>query len=222
MQTIRPSLREELREATRRRIADAALDLAAETGTSGLRADPIAARAGVSRRTFFNYVATTEAPLSIPAEDYLAAAHRHFLARPAGENLVTSMIAAIRQIEPDIVARFGRMLRLAGAAGSFHGPGPGLEAWDRYEQAVRDVIAERLPEDTDPLSAATAAAAVMGAGRAAARAWSAQALAGGAQQAEIADYLARALRYLTAIGDAGHDSAARQEPVHDEDQGLDL
>lgn len=218
MQGIRPSLREELRAATRRRIADAALDLATETGTSGLRADPIAARAGVSRRTFFNYVATTEAALSIPAEDYLAAAHRHFLARPAGEDLVTAMIAAIRQIEPDIVARFGRMLRLAEAAGSFHGPG--LEAWDRYEQAVRDVIAERLPADTDPLYAATAAAAVMGAGRAAARAWSAQALAGGAQQAEIADYLARALRYLTTIADAGHDSAARKESVDDEDQGL--
>ena len=55
----------------------------------------------------------------------------------------------------------------------------------------------------------------MGAGRAAARAWSAQALAGGAQQAEIADYLARALRYLTTIADAGHDSAAWKESFHD-------
>ena len=163
----------------------------------------------MSRRTFFNYVATTEAALSIPAEDYLAAAHRHFLARPAAEDLVTSMIAAARQIEPDIVARFGRMLRLVGAAD------PGLEAWDRYEQAVRDVIAERLPGDTDPLYAATVAAAVMGAGRAAARAWSAQALAGGAQQAEIAGYLARALRYLTTIADAGQDSAAWKESFHD-------
>jgi AcrR family transcriptional regulator len=169
----------------------------------------IAARAGVSRRTFFNYVATTEAALSIPAEDYLAAAHRHFVARPAGEDLVTSMIAAVRQIEPDIVTRFGRMLRVAGAADSFHGPG--LEAWDRYEQAVRDVIAERVPAGTDPLYAATVAAAVMGAGRAATRAWSAQVLAGGAQQAEIADYLDRALRYLTTMAGAGQDSAAWQE-----------
>jgi len=213
MQGIRPSLREELRAVTRRRIADAALELAAEAGTNGLRAEPIAALAGVSRRTFFNYVATTEAALSIPAEDYLAAAHRHFLARPVGEDLVTSMIAAIRQIEPDIVARFGRMLRLAGAADSFSGPG--LEAWDRYEQAVRDVIVERLPAGTDPLYAATVAAAVMGAGRAAARAWSARALAGGAQQAEIADYLARALRYLAAIADAGQDNVSWTEPSHD-------
>jgi hypothetical protein len=55
----------------------------------------------------------------------------------------------------------------------------------------------------------------MGAGRAAARAWSAQALADGAQQAEIADYLARALRYLTTIADAGQDSAAWKESFHD-------
>jgi AcrR family transcriptional regulator len=213
MQGVKPSLREEFRTATRHRIADAALDLVGETGTSGLRADAIAERAGVSRRTFFNYVATTEAALSIPAEDYLAAAHRHFVARPAGEDLVTSMIAAIRQIEPDIVARFGRMLRLAGTAPSFHGPG--LEAWDRYEQAVRDVIAERLPGGTDPLYAAAVAAAVMGAGRAAARAWSAQALAGGAQQAGIADYLARALRYLTTFADAGQDSTTWKELFHD-------
>ena len=203
------SLREEFRVATRHRIADAALDLAAEAGTSELRADLIAERAGVSRRTFFNYVGTTEAALSIPAEDYLAAAHRHFSARPAGEDLVTSMIAAARLIEPDIVARFGRMLRLAEA------DGPGLGAWDRYEQAVRDVIAERLPGDTDPLYAATVAAAVMGAGRAAARAWSAQVLSGEARQAGIADYLARALRYLATIAEAGQDGPARKESFHD-------
>lgn len=207
MRESRPPLREALRAATRHRIADAALDLVEEAGIGGLRADAVAARAGVSRRTFFNYVAGTAAALAIPVEDYLAAAHRNFTARPAGEDIVASMIGAVREIETDIVDRLGRMLRLAAASGSV--PGPGLETWDRYERVVQDAIAERLPTDTDSLLAATIAAAVMGAGHVATRAWAADAGAA----TEIADYIARALGYLASITDAAQDVAPEEHDL---------
>lgn len=192
-----PPLRAQLRAATRRRIADAAMDLATETSVRSLRADDIAARVGISRRTFFNYVSTTEAALSIPVEDYLQAARHHFVARPADAGIITSMVTALGEIEPDVLARFERMLLIVTADASFHQPG--VHAWDRSEREVRDAIAERLPPGTDPLYITTLAAAVMGAGRAAARAWAADVVSGTAGSPDLGDYTTRALGHLAAI-----------------------
>ncbi|WP_432543308.1 TetR/AcrR family transcriptional regulator [Kineococcus sp. SYSU DK002] len=58
-----PSLRERRRAETTQQIADAAVDLALENGWNAVTVDEIAARAGISRRTFFNYFATKDEAL---------------------------------------------------------------------------------------------------------------------------------------------------------------
>ncbi|WP_432510761.1 TetR/AcrR family transcriptional regulator [Kineococcus sp. SYSU DK001] len=58
-----PSLRERRRAQTTEQIADAAVDLALENGWAAVTVDDIAARAGISRRTFFNYFATKDEAL---------------------------------------------------------------------------------------------------------------------------------------------------------------
>lgn len=58
-----PSLRERRRTETTALIATAALDLALAHGWEAVTVDDIATRAGISRRTFFNYFATKDEAL---------------------------------------------------------------------------------------------------------------------------------------------------------------
>ncbi|MDO4918758.1 TetR/AcrR family transcriptional regulator [Kocuria sp.] len=60
MTTTPPSLRERHRARTLAEIHQAALDLVGEGGCSEVTVDAIAERAGISRRTFFNYYASKE------------------------------------------------------------------------------------------------------------------------------------------------------------------
>lgn len=53
-------LRERKRQETRRSIHEACLDLTEEHGLNGFTVDEAAARAGISRRTFFNYFSSKE------------------------------------------------------------------------------------------------------------------------------------------------------------------
>ncbi len=165
-------LREQHQRDTRRRIADAAFDLARREGD--VRPDAIAERAGISRRTLFNYVPSADAALSLPVEDYLEVAVRRFRERPAGEDVFTAMAAAVSSIEPELVARLERFSSLqhqhAGEAGARHY----LLVWEHSEAQVRESLAARLGKRADPLFVATLAGAVMGAGKAAVAAWVAQ------------------------------------------------
>lgn len=74
--TEQPSLRERRRAETTTSVAGAALDLALEAGWETVTVDAIAARAGISRRTFFNYFATKDEALlhnAMPLDDELLA-----------------------------------------------------------------------------------------------------------------------------------------------------
>lgn len=90
------SLRERKKRQTRQRIHRAALELAIQHGPDGVTADDIAAAAGISPRTFFNYFDTKDeafvggggrAPETV-ADDLRA--------RPAGERVVGSLHAIFR------------------------------------------------------------------------------------------------------------------------------
>lgn len=87
-------LRERKKRATRGAIHRAAVELVEEHGLAAVTTEQIAAQAGVSPRTVFNYYATKQdAVLGRRDEDLQAAAHwlEH---RPAGEPLIDGVRAA--------------------------------------------------------------------------------------------------------------------------------
>lgn len=99
-----PSLRERQRLDNLRHLHEAALALATEQGLSEATVDAIAAAAGVSRRTFFNYYATKEdAILGITAPSVPAQALDAFLNNTADDaltrtvGLVAAIITTMRQ-----------------------------------------------------------------------------------------------------------------------------
>jgi len=60
MQENPPGLRERQRRRTTKELHDAAVELVSEQGLAAVTAEAVADRAGVSRRTFFNYFASKE------------------------------------------------------------------------------------------------------------------------------------------------------------------
>lgn len=89
-------LRARKKKLTRRAIHEAALHLVSERGLDHVTAEEIAATAGVSARTFFNYFPTKDAAvLGLPPDlaDLLGEA---LLARPAEEDLFTALTGIVR------------------------------------------------------------------------------------------------------------------------------
>jgi AcrR family transcriptional regulator len=90
-------LRERKKQATRRALHEAALQLVAERGLDGVSVEDIAARADVSPRTFFNYFAAKDDAVVGLDPDHphrLAAA---FAARPADESPTRALGAVLHQ-----------------------------------------------------------------------------------------------------------------------------
>src|SRR5688500_7564486 len=89
-------LRERKKAETRKAIADAALALAVERGPAAVTVDDIAAAAGISPRTVFNYFATKEdAILGVDAERRRDLLDR-LEARPADESPLRALREAMR------------------------------------------------------------------------------------------------------------------------------
>lgn len=164
-------LREQHRLDTRRRIADAAFALA--QSTSEVRPDAIAERAGISRRTLFNYVPSADAALSLPVEDYLEDAIERFRERPADEDVFTAFVEAVSSIDASVVLRLERFVTLQQRHPDEAGARHYLLVWEHSEMRVREALAERLGKRADPLFVAALAGALMGAGKAAVSMWAA-------------------------------------------------
>lgn len=99
--TTSPGLRDRKKAATRAALVAAAADLAREKGLDGVTADAIAARAGVSTRTFHNYFAGKEEAVLAHLEGLVHAWVGRLHARPAGEPVWESMEAVAREIVSD-------------------------------------------------------------------------------------------------------------------------
>jgi AcrR family transcriptional regulator len=148
-----PGLRERKREATRRRIAEAAARLATERGVAGVTTEEIADAAEVSRATLFRYFETKETAIaegfSTPWVDGLL---KTLAGQPADLGPIEALTATFRQLGQlvdrtvhDLVIEQARIVQES----------PALQAWIasaylRDEELVADVVADRLAS-TDPL-----------------------------------------------------------------------
>jgi len=150
------------RHQTEHALRTAALDLAEERGFDGFTVDEVAARAGVSPRTFFNYFPTKEAAVLADPRPVMEAMIKAIEARP-DERLVDAIHAAItaflevstadeRNIRRELTLIEGQpSLRIAL-----------LSHYCAYERTLGRAIATRMGTtvEADPLPLVVAASAV--------------------------------------------------------------
>ncbi len=195
------SLRERKREETARSLARAAYGIVREQGVDGVTAEAVAERAGVSRRTFFNYFPSVESVLTASVAELLEAAATRLEQRPEGEDIATSVLAVIDDpVDLDLVERLGV---LAEAGESNHHARTlmvgELHAWlDWFEGWLRGRLG---PAATD-LQVATLAATLMAAAEAAMRVWARRVTAGDTDGPTFHEVLAEALDHLRPALDA--------------------
>jgi AcrR family transcriptional regulator len=164
------SLRTRKRETTRRALTEAAFALVRDAGVEGVTAEAVADRAGVSRRTFFNYFPSVESVLTASVAEFFAAVGARLEARPVHEDVLDGAVAVITEPGDDTLVERIAVLAAAGEA-SPHARGlilVELHTWlDWFEGWLRG----RLPEGSSELLVATYASTMCGAAEAAFRVW---------------------------------------------------
>ncbi|MHA7306781.1 TetR/AcrR family transcriptional regulator [Arthrobacter sp. TMN-49] len=164
-----PSRRELNKAATRDAIANAALDFLRKSELSSFTVDDVAAAAGVSRRTFFNYFSSVEAAVASFTQNYLDQVIAELESRPAHEPLLESAQIALSAV--------GSARDLAIMAETFvltQNPQLGrfqLQAWDECSLKITDMARHRLPPGTDELYLHALVGAVVGSCRGAFQVW---------------------------------------------------
>ncbi|MEE6288910.1 helix-turn-helix domain-containing protein [Georgenia sp. MJ173] len=190
-----PTSRRELNKArTRQALIDATRELGQQRGLENVTAEDIAERAGVSRRTFFNYFAGIEgvvaADLAAPLQRIAEVLHR----RPADEQPITAIIAALREQPLGAEILLGWVP--AARPSSAQGRELELRVWQHHEEWLVGVLQQRLGTEDD-LRARSLAAAVMAIFEVVQKAWLPTAAELGAEEAVAAfnHELARVLGY---------------------------
>ncbi len=195
------TLRERKREETTRALARAAYGIVREEGVDAVTADAVAERAGVSRRTFFNYFPSVESVLTASVAELLSAAAVRLEARPAHEDVVASLLAVVDDpVDLDLVERLGVLAEAGQSSPHAHAlMVTELHSWlDWFEGWLR----ARLGPGVSDLEVATLAAALMAAAEAAMRVWARGATAGTAPGPSFHAVLADALGHLRPSLDA--------------------
>lgn len=157
--TVTRGKRELNKARTRRALIDAAQALAQERGLENVRAEEIADRAGVSRRTFFNYFSGIEGVVAASVVEPLQRIAAALQRRPAAEDPLTAIIAALHE-EP-----IGADVLLSWEPPTSPSPSPQRQAlhlriWQHHEEWLVDVLRERMGAG-DELRVRSLAAVVM-------------------------------------------------------------
>ncbi|SDI83880.1 DNA-binding transcriptional regulator, AcrR family [Arthrobacter subterraneus] len=155
---------------TRNAIVETAMGLVRAKGPGGFTVDDIAAAAGVSRRTFFNYFPSREAALVVSIEDFLDHAADQFLSRPAEEPLVDSMHQVLTALaDPIHLAAMAEVYGLAGTNAQMNRFQ--LEGWENCADRLVAAIGQRPGAGSDPLYANALVGSVLSSGKAALSQW---------------------------------------------------
>lgn len=162
------SRRELNKTRTRRAMVDAARELARERGLESVTAEDIAERAGVSRRTFFNYFSGIESVVAAGLAEPLERISDALRRRPAQEQPVAAITAALR--EQPIGAEILLGWLPTDPSVSLRSHELQLRVWQHHEDWLVGVLRERLGGD-DELRVRSLAAAVMAIFETVQRAW---------------------------------------------------
>ncbi len=156
--------RELNKQRTREALVEAAIEILAAKGASGLTAARVAKAAHVSRRTFFNYFPTIEALLTAITEGVTTATVEAMLTRPAEESLLDTLRASLSELlDSPAFARVELLARLALEDPALHRLM--LSIADSQTQALEEGLRRRLGEHADPAyvaALASASAAIFG------------------------------------------------------------
>lgn len=151
-------LRATNKERTRAALSDAAVAIVAAEGIDALTADRIAAEAGVSRRTLFNYFATVEDVLTSSIEQVTRDTVAAFVSRPGPEPLRESVMAVLEELIDNPV--FAQAFTLELAARESRATRRFLrEFTDTQIGAFETALHQRLGEGADPVFVSSLAAA---------------------------------------------------------------
>jgi AcrR family transcriptional regulator len=170
-----PTSRRELNKAaTRQAITEAALTLLRSKGPGNFTVEDIADAAGISRRTFFNYFASTEAALASMTHGFLDNALQQFRLRPASEPILESARAALMELaDPMTVAPMAELFTLIEQNPQLSRSE--LEAWDHCTEqiiaAARERVAGTSGAAIDELYLRALAGSVISCGKAAMDVW---------------------------------------------------
>ncbi|GAA3276761.1 TetR family transcriptional regulator [Paenarthrobacter aurescens] len=168
-----PSRRELNKAATRSSIASAALDLLRSQGPGNFTVEDIAASAGVSRRTFFNYFPSLEAALASVADGFMDHALEQFRLRPAEESILESAQAALMALaDPMSVAPMAELFSLTQDNRQL--ARSELEAWEHCTEQIIDAARGRLGTEVSELYLHALAGSVISCGKAAMTVWFAE------------------------------------------------
>lgn len=135
------------RRATSARIAASAAKLAAERGLAGATVDQIADDAEVARATFFRYYDAKESAIAEGITGpWLVLITDAINRQPAHLSAMQAIVAAFTELAGNLPSHYGQIRELAQLTRSSNT----LDAWTlhayrRYEHAIAQVIARRLP-----------------------------------------------------------------------------
>ncbi|NIK58426.1 TetR/AcrR family transcriptional regulator [Kribbella shirazensis] len=186
-------LREQTRSVVRSLLARTAIDLFAAKGYDGTTLDEVAAAAGVSRRTLFNYFRNKEdlALSGLSEQGELIAAR--LAERPADEDPWTSLRAAFQVLEEIETTAERRLELITLLFGNESLRAGHAEKQARWQDLLAPLIEPRLPDSEHrALEARAIAAAAITCLQAATEEW--MRLGGRADQFDLYDTAVRAIR----------------------------
>ena len=164
------SLRSRKRLETRAALVQAAYAIVRDVGFAGLTAEAVADRAGVSRRTFFNYFPSVESVLTASVTEFFASVGARLESRPVDEDVLDSALAVVTDpADADLLEKFG-VLAAAGEA-SPHARGLILVALHAWVDWLEGWLRGRLPAGSSDLLVATYASTLCAAAEASFRVW---------------------------------------------------